>query len=53
MPTADDAASSAELELDPPREHISVNGKGSWTNFSLDVLAPVATDIIIIVDGEN
>ena len=44
-------ACSAELELNPPREHISLNGKGSWTNFSLDVLAPVATDIVIKEGG--
>jgi type IV pilus modification protein PilV len=44
-------ACSAELVLEPPREHISLNGKGSWTNFSLDVPTSLTTDIIIKEGG--
>ena len=44
-------ACSAELDLQPPREHISLNGSGSWTNFSLAVPANVLTDIVIKEGG--
>jgi prepilin-type N-terminal cleavage/methylation domain-containing protein len=40
-------ACSANLALVPPREHISQNGTGSWTNFSLELNASLETDIII------
>lgn len=44
-------ACSNELALEPPREHVSINGSGSWTNFSLDVAGPVTTDIVIKEGG--
>jgi hypothetical protein len=44
-------ACSNELVLDPPREHISLNGSGSWTNFSLDVPVTLTTDIVIKEGG--
>lgn len=44
-------ACSAELVLEPPRGHVSQNGIGNWTNFSLDVEATVVTDILIKEGG--
>lgn len=44
-------ACSAELDLEPPREHVSLNNTGSWTNFSLAVPANVLTDIVIKEGG--
>lgn len=44
-------ACSAELALQPPHEHISLNGSGSWTNLSLNVSTNVVTDIVIKEGG--
>ena len=44
-------ACSAELLLAPPRGHISLNGTGNWTNFSLDIDLSLTTDIIIKEGG--
>lgn len=44
-------ACSSELLLEPPREHISLNGTGSWTNFSLDVSSTITTDIVLKEGG--
>lgn len=44
-------ACSIDLDLQPPREHISLNNTGSWTNFSLAVPANVLTDIVIKEGG--
>ena len=44
-------ACSSELTLLPPREHISLNGSGSWTNFNLAVMGTTLTDIVIKEGG--
>jgi type IV pilus modification protein PilV len=44
-------ACSAELLLAPPRGHVSLNGTGNWTNFSLEVAATLVTDILIKEGG--
>lgn len=44
-------ACSNELVLQPPRQHLSENGSGSWTNFSLDVSQVILTNIVIKENG--
>ena len=44
-------ACSNELVLNPPREHSTDNGSGSWTNFDLDVEVSITNVSIVIKEG--